>query len=243
VVARRILVLVHAVARCEGRGRGRFGLGVEVLDRAALRVAAKRSGLPQRDLAFPRGTHHRRAMGQMKILAAYTQLPAARGHLCDDEFMNVRVDEVRAPIAETPEAYAAGLADALKRRGETPIFVQVWQRRLCQINRFLQERMPWVLPRALFGFAPYDVGLSFLPPHDPAKRFSVLKGAQVFAGSDTGTAESCIFAAGADEVAVTFWAADALDQHLAGTLETAETFGVRAEIVGGEQVAVPAAAE
>ena len=149
-------------------------------------------------------------------------------HLCDDEFLDVRIDEIWVRHSPSFDGFAGAMAQALAKRGSNPMFVQTWQRRINQVHRVLHQRMPWIYPKRLFGYAPYDVVLSLLPPVRPGRAFPILEGAEVFTGSDTGTAESCIFAASADAVTVTLWSGADRAGHVDAILARAAALGIGA---------------
>ena len=221
-------------ARFEKKTRSDFGFARLSFDRADIRRVARDLGISQRDLAFALVSHHR---GQIpnpkkKLFTAFTSLPAKRVRLCDDEFLEVRVDDCHIPTSRDPKVYAHALAATLGKQNRHGLFVQTWHRRLNQVHRWLHPRAPWIYPRALFGYAPYDVVMSMLPPIVAGRAFTMLSGARVFAGSDTGTAESCIFAVSDTEVTVTLWSGPHRAAHVNGIAATATAFGVRSTIEG-----------
>ncbi|GAB5448653.1 hypothetical protein [Gymnodinialimonas sp.] len=216
-----------AAARFETKDRAAFGFAALRFDRADLRRVARSLNMGQRDLAFALVSYHR---GQLpkpkaKLHAAYSSRPHARVRLCDDEVLSLRMDEITVAHAEGFPTFATRMRDALTRRGPEPMFVQTWHRRLNQIHRFLHPRVPWLYPKALFGFAPYDVVLSLLPPVQT--KSAALDGAVIYAGSDTGTAESCIFAACAQSFTVTLWSGAERAGHVAEIERTAQAMGIR----------------
>ncbi len=217
------------MAALERKDRGTFAMARIVISRVDLRKAARRAGISQRDLAFALTTHHRKA-GKKAIFAAYSNRPPARIHLCDDEFLSVRMDEVRIPLSTDFESYAKGLSETLHKRGPSPMFTQMWYRRINQVHRWLHSRAPRLYPKALFGFAPYDVVLSLLPPVRAGQAFPLLEGARVFTGSDTGTAESCIFAMSKDEVTISLWSGADRAANVDAILDRAATLGIAAEV-------------
>lgn len=227
-----LLWLIHVnIARFERKERANFGFAALSFDREDLRRVAGQMGMGQRDLAFALVSHHRRTLPKpkKKLFAAYSSRPPARVHLCDDEFLSLRIDEISVPCAEDFTEFAGKMRDALAKRGRNPMFVQTWQRRLNQIHRYLHPRLPWLYPHQLFGYAPYDVVLSLIPPVRIRTAAPVLEGATVYAGSDTGTAESCIFAASERAFTVTLWSGADRDAHLRAIEQTAAGAGIKTQ--------------
>ena len=222
-------VINLSMAALERKDRSTFGIARLVVNRADLRAAAKAAGISQRDMAFALATHHRRP-GKRSIFAVYSNRPPARVHLCDDEFLTVRLDEVRIRKHDAFGTYAAGLAETLRKRGPSPMFTQMWYRRINQVHRWLHTRAPWLYPRSLFGFAPYDVILSLLPPVRISKAYPLLDGARIFTGSDTGTAETCIFAMGEEEMTLSLWSGPERAENVRAILERAAELGIAAEL-------------
>lgn len=221
-------VLNLTLAAFERKDRSNFSTARIALNRAEFRKAAENIGISQRDLAFALTTHHRKP-GARSLFAAYSNRPAARILLCDDEYLTVRMDEVRVPLAPDFEPFAAGLADTLRKRGPSPLFTQMWYRRITQVHRWLHPRAPWIYPKQLFGFAPYDVVLSLLPPVRIGRAFPLLDGARIFTGSDTGTAESCIFAISESDVTITLWSGETRENNVEAILDSASALGISAE--------------
>ncbi len=222
-------VINLSMAAFEKTDRADFAMARILLDRTDLKRVAKGIGISQRDLLFALTTHHRKP-GKKGIFAAYSNRPAARVHLCDDEYLTVRMDEVRIPKSDAFETYAKDLATTLKARGPSPLFTQMWYRRITQVHRWLHPRAPWLYPRQLFGFAPYDVILSLLPPVRVGRNFPLLAGSRIFAGSNTGTAESCIFAMGPKELTISLWSGAERESHVAAIRARAAELGIDADV-------------
>lgn len=215
------------MALSERKCREDFGFARIALDREDLRRVAKTFGVSQRDLAFALTTHHRHTgESDKKLFIAYTTLPSVRVHLCDDEVLNVRVDDLYVPLKRRFEDYLASLSAALLKRGDTAMFAQTWHRRLCQVHQALHPRLPRLYPTHFFGFAPYDVVLSMLPPVKTHRYSAVLAGAEVYAGSDTGTAETCVFVPSGSKVTMSYWGGPDRDEKMRAIAETAHSLGI-----------------
>lgn len=226
MVAALLWPLHLLTARFETKDRNVFAFTALQFNRDDVRRVAQSLQMGQRDLVFALCSHHRGRVptNKAKLHAAYSSRPAARVRLCDDEILSVRIDEINVPHSGDFATFAAGIRDALARRGSEPMFVQTWQRRLNQVHRFLYPRAPWLYPKQLFGFAPYDVILSLLPPVQTTGE--TLNQAVIYAGSDTGTAESCIFAATARSLTVTLWSGPDRRAHLAEVEKTSRDMGI-----------------
>lgn len=201
------------------------------LDRAGVAAAARRLEVTQRAFLFGLVLHTvlQRPGRNRRLSLAYSTLPKARAHLHDDAFLNVRMDEFRAKTAATAEASIRATAAAISARGPTPIFVQAWQNAVLGWHRRTWRAAPW-LYRNFFGYSPYDMVLSLVPPLRPGPGWGPLAGATCFAGSNSGTTPNCIFAVGPERITLTLWADGTILARVGALVATAAALGVDGEL-------------
>lgn len=216
-----VWVLHLLIARFETRDSADFGYRRLTMDRPSVKAAAERLGISQRALLFALVSEtYRRVRKPGKPLSViYSTLPTKRARLVDDEYMNVRTDEVQLKPRATLVEYAGHVDQVLKARGPNPLFLATLQRKLLRLHRWVHARAPWIFPRKFFGFSPQDLILSMIPPVNPARFDRHLAGATLYAGSNTGTASNCIFVPSDRAVGLTFYTdipADVLAETLRG---------------------------
>lgn len=202
------LWVIHLlIALTEKRNAQDFRYHRIALDRESVKRAANRLGASQRALMFAlvSQTYRQHAKPGKAVSVVYSTLPTRRARLVDDEYMNVRADEIRLQPKESLGAYVRHVDEILRRRGPNPLFLATLQRKLLRLHRWVHARAPWVFPRKFFGFSPQDLILSMIPPVNPAGFDPHLEGARMFAGSNTGTANNCIFVPSAQIIGATFW--------------------------------------
>lgn len=216
-------------AATEKRDPAGFAFLTETLDRADLCVVARRLGVSQRALVFGLVTHALLAEAGKKrsVSLTYSTLPTERARLSDDEFLNLRMDDLRLRLGADVEADIRTTANALDARGPSPIFAQTWQRKLTRWHRSVHQRCPGLYPRRFFGFAPYDMVLSMVPPVDPGRFSPLLTRARVFAGSNTGSVPTCVMVPTRETVSLTLWASPVMQARFDRLRMAAETLGIR----------------
>ena len=217
------------IAAFSKKDRSDFGFARLALNRRDLKSVAQSMGVSQRDLLFALASHQKsiRTKPGKKAYLAYTTRPPVRVHLCDDEFLNVRIDDFRCTLKSDFNDFVQHLSAELRARVSQLMFAHTLTRRLAQFHKALHPRLPWLYPKALWGFAPYDLILSLLPPIAQGRSFALLDGARVFAGSDTGTADTCVFAANDAEVTLSFWCEPRKNNPVDQISEQAEALGIR----------------
>lgn len=221
-------------AKLQRKRASDFDFARLVLGRVDLRKAARRLGVGQKDLTFALTTYGYSAAKNNKkhLLITYSTLPKVRAALSDDEFLNLRMDELRLSVKCDPEDHIKAVADALSERGANPIFVQTWQRLLTRAHQRLHRLFPWLYPQSFFGFAPYDLVLSMIPPVRPAALTPLLKRALVFGGTNTGSAAACIFVPTAEYLTLTIWGDDSRDRQVSAIIDVAQSLGIEARRYG-----------
>lgn len=211
--------------------RADYGFSRVTLDKADLGRAARELGVSKRAVIFGVVTHALLSDKQgKKGHLAYTQLPGERLRLDSENYLNVQVDEVRAPIRTELETQTTELDEMLAPRAGASHFVSIWHNKLLSMHRFFFRRMPWLYPENFFDFSPYDLLLSLLPPIRPARSWADLQDTTVFAGSNTGGYPTCIIAVGEREVSLNFWLDAAREDRLEGVLRNAEGLSIGARI-------------
>ncbi len=202
------------------------------LDRAGVAAAVRRLGVTHRAFLFGLVLHAvlHDPNRKRRLNLAYSTLPMARARKHDDSFLNVRMDEFRLQTAATPEASIRATAAAIAARGPTPIFVQAWQSAVLGWHRRTRRIAPWLYRRGFFGYTPYDLVLSLVPPLLPGPSWGPLAGATFFAGSNTSTTPNCIFAVTRDRITLTLWADSAVAARVEAIIGNAEALGVAAEV-------------
>ncbi|RFP88563.1 hypothetical protein DZK27_08795 [Rhodobacteraceae bacterium 63075] len=206
-----------------------YGFSRVTLDKADLGRAARELGVSKRAVIFGTVTHALLSdkLGKKGHLA-YTQLPGERLRLDSENYLNVQVDEVRAPIREDLKTQITELHETLAPRAGASHFVSIWHNKLLSMHRFFYRRMPWLYPKNFFDFSPYDLLLSLLPPIRPARSWADLQDTTVFAGSNTGAYPTCIIAVGETEISLNFWLDAAREDRLADVLSNAEALSIGA---------------
>ena len=206
-----------------------YGFSRVTLDKADLARAARELGVSKRAVIFGIVTHALLSdkLGKKGHLA-YTQLPGERLRLDSENYLNVKVDEVRAPIRESLEAQITELDEMLAPRAGTSHFVSIWHNKLQSMHRFFYRRMLWLYPGNFFDFSPYDLLLSLLPPIRPARSWADLQDTTVFAGSNTGAYPTCIIAVGETEISLNFWLDAAREDRLGDVLRNAGALSIAA---------------
>ncbi|MBW6506770.1 MAG: hypothetical protein K0B00_08490 [Rhodobacteraceae bacterium] len=202
------------------------------LDRAGVAAAVRRLGVTHRAFLFGLVAHavlHDPAR-KRRLNLAYSTLPRARARHHDDRFLNVRMDEFRLQTAAAPEASIRATAAAIAARGPTPIFVQAWQNAVLGWHRITRRVAPRLYQRGFFGYTPYDLVLSLVPPLMPGPGWGPLAGATFFAGSNTGTTPNCIFAVTPDRITLTLWADNAVAARVGDVVASARALGIAAEV-------------
>lgn len=219
-------------ARVPRKASGGFRFARVALDRANVAAAARRLGVSQRALLFGLVLHATRhdPARRRRLNLAYSTLPKARAHLHDDGFLNVRMDEFRLRTEATAAATIRATAAAIAARGPTPIFVQAWQSAVLGWHRRAWRLAPWLYRGGFFGYSPYDLVLSLVPPLRPGPAWGALQRATCFAGSNSGTTPNCIFAVGPERVTLTLWADPAMLSRVGGLVGQAEALGIGAEV-------------
>lgn len=191
-----VLAIVHALtAKAERRKPDDFHFASIEMDRADLVAAADRLKIGKRALLFAlalfplAGARPRKRAVQF----VYSKLPARQYHLEDDDYLSVRMQFLAAQTSDDFVVFARQLAHALERQNETEVLTQFLSNRILSVHRRIAAVFPWLYRGAFFGFAPYDMVLSLVPPIAPAGPFSALAEARMFGRSYTGTAPSVIF--------------------------------------------------
>lgn len=169
--------------------------------------AARRHGISRRAFLFASVLYPlalARTGSVSKLFFCYSTLTRRPLRIAGDEYLNVRMDEMRFKGAQGFAAYAKALEAGLaERRGEA-MFTQYMYDRALAFGRALHGVLPTGLPKSYFGFAPQDIVLSLLPPMRPKGGFSLLDEATLYAGSESGRVGNCIFVPGRKEVTYNF---------------------------------------
>lgn len=195
------------MAWAERRVPSDFGYVRFAIDRSALKMACTELGVDQRSLLFAivSEAYRRQRRPNKPLLTLYSTLPAKRSRLIDDEYLNVRTDEVTFKPKDNLHDYITHVKEMVASRGKSPMFVATCQRKLLRIHMAVHRRFPRVYPRQFFGFAPQHLVLSMIPPVRTGHLSAALEDAVVLAGSNTGTATSCIFVPSARTIGLCFW--------------------------------------
>lgn len=228
-LAAPVLAVLHAgMAKTERRKPGDFHFACVEMDRADLAAAAERHGLSKRALLFAMalftlaGPRPRRRA----LRVAYSKLPARQAHLEDDAWLSVRMQTMSARPGNDFDAFAQALATALKRQNETEVLSQFLANRVLRVHRRIASILPWVYRGPFFGFSPYDMVLSLVPPIAPGGAFSALGEARLFGGSYTGTVPSVVYLCDARRVTWTCWLERAQADRLDDLARLAEAEGI-----------------
>lgn len=224
--------VLHMLAAWSWKARrAQFAFSRITLDKADLARAARELGVSKRSVIFGMVSH---ALLQDKLgkkgHLAYSTLPGERLRLDSENYLNVQVDEVRAPIREDLKAQIIELHEMLAPRAGVSHFVSIWHNKLLSMHRFFYRWMPWAYPRNFFDFAPFDLLLSLLPPIRPARSWADLQDTTVFAGSNTGAYPACIIAVGEEQVSLNFWLDAARAERLPDVQRNAEALSIGARI-------------
>ena len=177
------------------------------LNKGDVMQASRRLGIGKRALFFGLLTHallpdH---LGSKKSHVAYSTLPPERMKLDSENYLNVKIDEVKYQGSLDLETHLLGMQKELEQRKPSKTFVHIWQNKLQGLHRWLFKKVPFLYPKHFFDFAPYDLLLSLLPPIRPAKSWANLPDTTVFAGSNTGAYPACIIAIGDNDISLNFW--------------------------------------
>lgn len=228
-----VLAPLHLLASVlERKKSADFGFAVMRLDRAGLRAAAARHGVSQQALLFAltlwalgdRVQHGRR------VLMAFTTLPARRVRIASDDYLNVHIHEERLRHrGEGFDDYLATVADAIAASKAMPLATNALFSRILDVHRWLRPRLPGLYRHGFFGYVPQDIILSLMPPLGAARGFPALEGAEISAGSMTGTGPSAVFATGPAAVTLTLWAEPAMRARMPALAALAGAEGIAAE--------------
>jgi len=203
-----ILAITHLVmSKFEKKRVGDFRFHSLAANSRSLARCARRMKISRRALLFALVLFAViRGEGPVKRqLFGYSTLPHTKIRLEDDAYLNLRMQLLPFRGPKNFEAFAQALHEALGKQNESEIFTQFLYNRILAIQRRVHQLIPWLYKGSFFGFAPYDIVLSLLPPVRPAKAFSAISDTPVFGGSFTGTVANCIYLAGRRETTLNFW--------------------------------------
>ena len=203
------LALMHLfIAKLEKKDRQAFRHASIRLARADIKAAARRLGVSQQALLFALVLFATRPdperTGRLRV--GYSTLPAERSRIADDEYLNLRMQEVSFVADTNFTAFVKSVHTKIESTKDTPYFTMALYNHLIGVHRRLHAVAPIFYRGNFFGYSPTDWVLSMLPPLMPVRKFDMLKRSTIFAGSNTGTARNCIFCMGPDWVTLNFWA-------------------------------------
>lgn len=233
------LATIHvAMAKVEKRKPLDFGFVCAEMARTDLEAAAKRLNVSKRGLLFAMalftlaGPKPRRRA----LRFAYSKLPARRIQLEDDDYLSVRMQFLAFKGSAQFPSFAQLLDGQLAIQNETEVLTQFLANRVLKVQRRLMAVFPRLYRGAFFGFAPYDMVLSLIPPIAPTGPFAALSEARMFGGSYTGTVPGVIYLCDPQRVTWTCWLeraqADRLQElgHLSDSLDIRHTIWENASI-------------
>jgi hypothetical protein len=181
-----------------------FGFVAARFEVDELRALAKRLAVSKRALLFGLVLLAFRS-GNGRQRFAYTHLPRRQIPLEDDGYMTLRMQLMAYRGPENFTSFVQGLDKALQRQNETEILTQLLYNRILGVQRWLRARWPAPYTHGFFGYAPFDLVLSLLPPLRPGPGYRALSDAVLFGGSYTATTPNVIFLWGPEQVTLTGW--------------------------------------
>lgn len=232
-LAAPLLAMIHvAMAKFERRKPSDFGFVNVEMERTDIAAAARRLGISKRALLFAMALFTLAGPRPRKraLRFSYSKLPAQRYHLEDDAYLSVRIQSMAFKGAEDFATFARMLDRELQRQNETEVLTQFLANRVLGVQRRVSAVFPGLYKGAFFGFSPYDMVLSLVPPLAPAGPFAAFQGARMFGGSYTGTVPSVIYLWDARRVSWTGWLERDQADRLGELARLADTLGVRHQI-------------
>jgi len=215
-----LLGLVHLImSKFEKRTPQDFRFYSLSVKSADIRRLAREIGISKRALLFalilyPMVRRSYLPKPKRRQLFAYSTLSAKRIRLEDDAYMTLRMQLLPFKGPSGFRDYARALNKALGEQNENELFTQFLYNRVLAVQRAVHRVLPWLYQGSFFGYAPYDIVLSLLPPVRPAGPFSPLSNVPVIGGSFTGTVPNAIYIAGMEEITVNLWADQTLMEGL-----------------------------
>lgn len=228
-----VLAMIQmAMARYEKRKPSDFGFVNAEMERADIVAAAKRLGVSKRGLLFAMALFTLAGPRPRKraLRFSYSKLPAQRIHLEDDAYLSVRIQFMAFKGPEDFATFARLLDRQLKLQNESEVLTQFLANRVLSVQRRVSAVFPGLYKGAFFGFAPYDMVLSLVPPLAPAGPFAAFRGARMFGGSYTGTVPAVIYLWDARRVSWTCWLERDQDDRLGNLAQLADMLAIRHKI-------------
>ena len=229
-VAAPFLACIHvAMAKAERRKPTDFGFACVEMERADIEDAARTLNISKRGLLFAlalftlAGPEPRRRAWRF----AYSKLPARRILLEDDDYLSVRVQAMASKGSDSFADFARMLDRQLAIQNETEVLTHFLANRVLKVQRRVAAVFPGLYRGAFFGFSPYDMVLSLVPPIAPAGPFAVLAGARILGGSYTGTVPGVIYLCDAQRVSWTCWLERRQADRLQDLAQLADSLNIR----------------
>ncbi|MDP3896495.1 MAG: hypothetical protein Q8Q62_07455 [Mesorhizobium sp.] len=220
-----------AMAGCERRSIDDFRFAALSIVPQALNRTAARHGVGRnamliaiilRGLMFDRN-------GTGTVKAMHMRIPKLRFHGQEDRFLHARTEVLRLRGQTDLTTFATTVAESLRMQDFGKSAMPFLTSRMLAVARWLQERLPWLVPEKLKGYAPADIILSIVPPLDPSGPFAEFRDAVMFGGTCTGTAPSCIVLSGPEATTLTFWIEKSrVEERFEGLMALFEREGVPA---------------
>lgn len=207
-LAAPLLAMVHVtLAKRESRKPADFSFSCVELDRADVARVAAEYGISKRTLLFALSLF---ALSRPKkegsaIRYAYSKLPKRRIRMEDDSFLSVRMQFMAFKATGGFADFAGRLDRELNRQNETEVLTQFLANRVLRVQRWIRRFAPALYRGPFFGYAPYDIVLSLVPPLKPSGQYDALAQARLFGGSYTGTVPNVIYLWGPRSVTMTCW--------------------------------------
>ena len=234
-----VTAIMHfSMSWLDPRAKHAFGDSELALDRATLRAAAQRLGVTQKALIFALVLYSTRrpANPRWPLWVAFSHLPRERAGDADDDQLAVRLHEIFPRVTGPFEAFAREIGDRLALVKPESAVKMALANRTQAINRFFWRLLPGLYRHGFFGYAPYDILLSMLPPVLPGGDMALFRDARIYAGSGPGRTRACIIVPGSKVVTLSFHADVPTLSRLVALVALADSQGIVVRARGGTAI-------